>query len=723
MLHPLDRHAGRPSPASTACESGRPPQNVQLTDRPTPRRRIRTTALILIIGSLSCGEEAPTAPDPDPDPVASVVTPTVAIIASAADATAKSVSRVRTEIVRASGLNVLASTIQDVSGAPGSWPIRVEASGLDGESLVVHSHLIHVEGDGTESVQYAGRSDPFTVAAGGTASPPVTAVRGPIANAYGETVEITDALDVIRVGNSHDFQAEATGSQSAPTVFWVALDPDVASMTAGTLTAAAVGRTSIVAVAGMPADTVVVDVLPADSMAPAITSTTPSHGAMDVPFGAVVTATFDESLDASSVTSASFGLTDDSGTPIPATVSYGGQTATLTPASPLPPATTFEAAVTDAITDAAGNGLGAPVTWTFTTLPTPDTTAPSVVSIDPTGGTTRVPLTQIVSVTFDEAIDPATVTASSLTLEDEGGSTVPGAVTTSGDAATFTPDAQLDSLVTYTLTLTTGIADASGNALAAPVTSTFTTTSGYSWWNPDGVAELVGLAIDPDARQFYLYARASNAIPVRTLDGDSVATLQNPTSASTYLDLDVLDIPTTINGVSVPAGALLVYNGATAPGLLVAIDAETGTQLASLVPGSTGAPVGGSVHPTRGTFFSVARDTDTISEIDLSDGSVVATFPVQPDGSPDFAITGWGDLDVDPQSGNLLVGSSSPEPYFRVMTPDGGYVEDLPLRYYLSGETTSFFTDVAGLALDPVSRVVWVARRSGRVVPLEGIFR
>ena len=125
---------------------------------------------------------------------------------------------------------------------------------------------------------------------------------------------------------------------------------------------------------------------------------------------------------------------------------------------------------------------------------------------------------------------------------------------------------------------------------------------------------------------------------------------------------------------------------------------------------------------TRGTFFSVARDTDMISEIDLSDGSVIATFPVQPAGSPDFAITRWGDLDIDPQNGNLLVGSSSSEWYLRVMTPDGGYVEDLPLRYYLSGENTSSFTDVAGLALDPIARVLWVARRAGRVVPVEGIF-
>lgn len=66
--------------------------------------------------------------------------------------------------------------------------------------------------------------------------------------------------------------------------------------------------------------------------------------------------------------------------------------------------------------------------------------------------------------------------------------------------------------------------------------------------------------------------------------------------------------------------------------------------------------------------------------------------------------------------------SSSAESFFRVMTPDGAYVEDLPLRYYFSGEITSSFTDVAGLALDPVSRVVWVARRAGRVVPVEGIF-
>jgi len=649
----------------------------------------------------------------------------VVITPSAADATAQSVSRVRTEIVRESSLTVLASTTQDVSGAPASWTLRIEASDFDGESLVVHSHLIHVAGDGTESIEYAGRSAAFTVEAGGTASPSVPAVRGPIANAYAQTVEITDALDVIRVGKSYDFRAEATGSQTTPTVYWVALDPDVASMTGGTLTAAAVGRASIVAVAGAPADTIVVDVLPADSTGPDIVSTTPPSGATDAPFNTVVTARFDEPLEASTVTSASFLLTDATGTRVPATVSYLNQTASLTPDSPLAPATTFEATVTDAIEDPAGNALVRPTTWSFTTLPTPDTTRPSVVSIDPVDGTTRVPLAQVVRVAFDEPIDPSTVTTSSFILNDDGGSSVSSTVVTSGDAVTLTPDAPLDSLVTYTLTLTTAITDVSGNALAARMTSAFTTTSGFNWWNPDGIGELVGLAIDPEARLLYVYGEVFDAISVRTLDGDTVATLPNPTGFTDYLDLDLLDVPTTINGVSVPAGALLIYNGATAPGVLVAIDAETGTQLASLVPSSLGAPVGGAVHPTRGTFFSVARDTDTISEIDLSDGSVVSTFPVQPVGSPDFVSARWGDLDIDPQSGNLIVGSTpsdTQQTYVRVLTPDGEYVEDLPLRYYFSGENTSFFADVAGLALDPISRVLWVARRAGRVVPVEGIF-
>src|SRR5580658_4179917 len=73
------------------------------------------------------------------------------------------------------------------------------------------------------------------------------------------------------------------------------------------------------------------------------------------------------------------------------------------------------------------------------------TTSPTtllVVSTIPANGATGVPITQIISATFNEPMNPATITSSTFTLTGPGG-LVPGVVTFSGMTATFTPNAHL----------------------------------------------------------------------------------------------------------------------------------------------------------------------------------------------------------------------------------------------------------------------------------------
>jgi hypothetical protein len=95
---------------------------------------------------------------------------------------------------------------------------------------------------------------------------------------------------------------------------------------------------------------------------------------------------------------------------------------------------------------------------------TTDTTPPVVAATTPASAATAVPVATQISVTFSEAVAPATVTTSSFRVR-RGGSDVPGTITVSGAVVTFEPAAPLAFNAQHTVTLTTTITDLAGNAL------------------------------------------------------------------------------------------------------------------------------------------------------------------------------------------------------------------------------------------------------------------
>lgn len=88
---------------------------------------------------------------------------------------------------------------------------------------------------------------------------------------------------------------------------------------------------------------------------------------------------------------------------------------------------------------------------------------PIVLSTIPANSDINVPLNQVISITFNEELNPATV--NSQTIKLNGTAAIAGTVTYSGMTAYFTPSANLQPNTTYTGTVTTGIKDPMGNAL------------------------------------------------------------------------------------------------------------------------------------------------------------------------------------------------------------------------------------------------------------------
>ena len=121
----------------------------------------------------------------------------------------------------------------------------------------------------------------------------------------------------------------------------------------------------------------------------------------------------------------------------------------------------------------------------FTTSPPAgDTTPPTVTGVTPAAGSSATS-TALISATFSEAMNAATITSSTFDLRDGTGTLVPATVSYNAatQTATLSQSAPLAAGTTYSARVHGGAAgpsvkDTAGNALAADVAWTFTVTTG-----------------------------------------------------------------------------------------------------------------------------------------------------------------------------------------------------------------------------------------------------
>ena len=99
---------------------------------------------------------------------------------------------------------------------------------------------------------------------------------------------------------------------------------------------------------------------------------------------------------------------------------------------------------------------------------------PVVSSTVPANGASGVPLNQIISVTFNKEMNPATINTSSIIIT-VAGVVIPGTISYSGNTATFSPTSRLAANTLHTGRVTTVVKDLAGNALQTDYIWTFTT--------------------------------------------------------------------------------------------------------------------------------------------------------------------------------------------------------------------------------------------------------
>jgi hypothetical protein len=235
----------------------------------------------------------------------------------------------------------------------------------------------------------------------------------------------------------------------------------------------------------------------------------------------------------------------------------------------------------------------------FNTSVGPDVTAPTVTATLPTAGASGVAISTAVIATFSEAFDAATVNGATFELRD-GASALVAATVTSNPAArtaTLTPAAPLAYSSPYTATLaggTGGIADPSGNTLAADVVWTFTTAAPPApppTEGPGGPILVVSAAANPFSRY-----------PVEILRAEGL-------NAFTAMDITLVDAGVLAAHDVVVLGEMAL----TGPQITMLSDwVDAGGTLVALRPDAQLAPLLG-LAPAGGTLADRYLLVDTAS--------------------------------------------------------------------------------------------------------------
>lgn len=215
------------------------------------------------------------------------------------------------------------------------------------------------------------------------------------------------------------------------------------------------------------------DFIATQGICPEVISTDPINGETGVVLSKKVMATFNEPMDASTISTSTF-IVRQGSTQIAGIVSYSGNTATFTPASFLAINTLYTATITTGAKDPEGNALRSDYVWSFTTGTSSSSNQPKVISTDPINGATGVALNKKITADFDKVMDAATITTATFKL-NQGITPIAGVVTYIGTTAKFSPSSNLSPGMLYTATITTGAKDLAGNSIAANYIWTFTT--------------------------------------------------------------------------------------------------------------------------------------------------------------------------------------------------------------------------------------------------------
>jgi hypothetical protein len=207
-----------------------------------------------------------------------------------------------------------------------------------------------------------------------------------------------------------------------------------------------------------------------NGVCPKVTISNPTNNAVGVSLNQVITVTFNEKMNPSSINQDSF-IIEAGASEINGVISASGTTATFTPNVNLTPNSSYKGKIKTTVKDVNGNFLQEDYVWTFTTGAI---ILPSVILTDPLDNAENVAINKIITAKFDMDMNPLTINEATF-IVTEGLNTVPGVVNYSNLIASFIPTAPLLLNTNYSVIINTGAQNTAGLSIGSDFTWHFKT--------------------------------------------------------------------------------------------------------------------------------------------------------------------------------------------------------------------------------------------------------
>jgi hypothetical protein len=304
-----------------------------------------------------------------------------------------------------------------------------------------------------------------------------------------------------------------------------------------------------------------------DTAAPTISSVAPANSATNIGTNAGVSVNFNKAINPVSVTGSSIQLSGGSVTEVPSSISFTTDfTRTMIiPQAPLPSSTSMALAISG-VTSQAGVSVASQTTH-FTTMASPDFSAPYVVFASVVGGQT-VGTNAAFAMQFNKPMDPGTVNPGGVTtdvfLYDYSSGYVATAITFSADlttvmlkpTATLTPSHQFEMCSYYITDLSgnpqnnfcvSGFFTGTGTVTTGPVVQQVSPPSGFTGVGINAPADILfNGPIDGASVAGVTLKLGSSVVPTTTTlyDGDQGIQLRPlvPLAASTTYTINVTGV-------------------------------------------------------------------------------------------------------------------------------------------------------------------------------------
>jgi hypothetical protein len=209
----------------------------------------------------------------------------------------------------------------------------------------------------------------------------------------------------------------------------------------------------------------------------------------------------------------------------------------------------------------------------------------------------------------------------------------------------------------------------------------------------------------------------SNPGHLLKIDPATGATLQTITLTAAFntpalfnlAGLQILRAPMTLGATAVPAGSLLVFNGASNPDNILAVSPTTGAVIATLFLTANYDLTGATFDAASGRIFLTENNGpgNRIIAIDPSTGAQTAVTTVSSN------IQVWSGLAINPNTGHLWLGSYNAGGQLSEYSINAGGTLTLVSNADISGQGVNQ-NEISGLSFD-ASGTLWVSSIQGEI--------